>query len=484
MNYCDAQQSDGRLKGRPHSRHDSTVGLCYNTVQVSTPTLRALRREHKASNYILTMRNTRAWRHCPYLGSFYIPWVHWKGAYFYRVRPKIRACTASRSRTRKQSHTDNKPSIQSVQLALARARSAFAMSAARYVEMHVPRPAAVHLHAAWLHDVRYEQEEEPPCCCCSCCNDCCGCCRPEPRLVHRQMPVPTFHVEQPVYYGVEVERRVEVTKFIEVEVPVPVDIPVYRDLPQETEVARIGGGWALVDGQNKLNEGLLHGSSWRQPTRRKPPTEFARVKLQQYDGSKYSRPPPSPLARNATTLPRSHLHSRWDAPKFMSAADLDLLKAATARAEQRFIESEKSLNTANLAMERAHRAMGDLAMREHDRESNRTEKAPVAQIKLRRALDEAWSQCERQLHLAAALVTQRQGRVDRARSAMHEAQYAVACARKEMAARARHSNSLEALKKRHANELASLLEKTPQPSKWRQPRSGSAMIRRLQPRPA
>ena len=127
------------------------------------------------------MRNTRAWRHCPYLGSCYIPWVHWKEPIFIGVRPKF-ACTASRSRTRSLiTYTDNKPSIQSVQLALARAASAFAMSAARCVEMHVPRPAAVHLHAAWLHDVRYEQEEEPPCCCCSCCNDCCGCCRPEPR---------------------------------------------------------------------------------------------------------------------------------------------------------------------------------------------------------------------------------------------------------------------------------------------------------------
>ena len=362
------------------------------------------------------MRNTRAWRHCPYLGSCYIPWVHWKGAYFYRVRPKIRACTASRSRTRKQSHTDNKPSIQSVQLALARARSAFAMSAARYVEMHVPRPAAVHLHAAWLHDVRYEQEEEPPCCCCSCCNDCCECCNEPPSCIDRCQFQPSVGS---LCNGVEVERRVEVTKFIEVEVPVPVDIPVYRDLPQETEVARIGGGWALVDGQNKLNEGLLHGSSWRQPTRRKPPKEFARVKLQQYDGSKYSRPTLSPLARNATTLPRSHLHSRWDAPKFMSAADLDLLKAASARAEQRFIESEKSLNTANLAMERAHRAMGDLAMREHDRESNRTEGADHSN-QASACSDQAWSQCGRQPHLAA-LVTQRQGRVDRARSTIPSA---------------------------------------------------------------
>ena len=286
--------------------------------------------------------------------------------------------------------------------------------------------------------------------------------------------MPAVTLEQPVYYGVEVERRVEVTRFIEVEVSVPIDVPVYIE-KEEKEVARVGGGWARLDGQNQVDQSLHRGATWRQPPSRKPPVQIARVKLQQQRSrSKFSRPPPSPLYRELVTMPKSQLKSRWDAPKFMSAADLDLLKAAVSRAEQRVVQSERDLATANRKQEHAHRQMETLTMREYARErpDNRT---ALAELREQRALDHEWRQCERQLHLASNLVTQRQASLDHAQSALHEAQYAVAIAREEIAESSRHRQSLEGLKQRHAAELASLLERAPPKSNWRKPRGHSGI---------
>ena len=279
-----------------------------------------------------------------------------------------------------------------------------------------------------------------------------------------------MHVEQPVYYGVEVEKRVEVPMPVR-EVPVPVEVPVYHDLPRDMEVARIGGGWALIDERSKnVDQDLLQGRwSERQPRR---------VLKAEYSGQ---------LAEFGVERPRfGHVkpkivnQSRGDGATMLKPAqgprdtdliegDLELLKGATSRAMQAVGQAEAALNSATRASERAHKKLEDRNMREYARNRPQSQ-SPLKELKEKRSLDEEWNEIQRKLHESAALIALRERRLDGAWLALEAAEEAflkaVAGARAEAAERARRHESLDAMKERHAVELAGR-EQTSLRNAWR-----------------
>lgn len=325
----------------------------------------------------------------------------------------------------------------------------------RCVEICMPRPSATILNTAWLLELSYKER--------NCCD--------VPQLVHRKAPIPSIQVEQPIYYGVEVEHRVEVTRFIEV--PVPVEVPVYEEFPRDKEVARVAGGWVLIDDHSNVNQDLLHGRSMRKPTQSQRVAELARIKSPQSDLHKHSHFPRSPLARKLVKPPKSYPR-RWDAPKFMAADDLDLLQAAWSRAKQTFEKGELALASATHAYESAQSSLQAFVMREHT--CTRTYKTPMDELKQQRAINEEHTARQRTLRLAAARVAQRQARVEEVRSFMNEAEYAVACAREDIRERTAHLRSVDEMKERHSAELAGLMAEAPNQAHWRTPRGRSGLI--------
>ena len=282
-----------------------------------------------------------------------------------------------------------------------------------------------------------------------------------------------MHVERPVYYGVEVEKRVEVPAPVH-EVPVPVEVPVYHDLPRDMEVARIGGGWALIDERSKsVDQDLFQGRSRERPPRSELKAEYS-GEAQQIADMGVER------TRFGRVKPKSVPQSHGDAPKLKPAqdprdvdlieGDLELLKGATSYAMQAVGRAEAALDSANRASERAHKRLEDRNMREYVR-NRPNNQSPLNELKEQRSLDEEWNEIQRQLHETASLVALRERRLDAAWLALEAAEEnflkAVAGARAEVAARARRHESLEAMQERHAAELAARQQTSLRNLAWR-----------------
>ena len=296
------------------------------------------------------------------------------------------------------------------------------------------------------------------------------------------MAVPAIHAmhELPIYYGVGVEHRVEVPRMVEV--PVPVEVPIYHEMPRERAIARVAGGWAVCkeDGQHDVE--LLYGRASgpaSRSRRRLHVAEIGRIRLPTTPQPKYSRPPPSPLAR-AFTKPHSPPLQGYMVDRSHREVPREALKAAASRAVHGVSKAEAALAVANRTAERARMQMERFNMREQARAPGASLSA-VEELRRRQAIDDERGRCERELHETAALVCQRERLLEVAWRTHEGMVEAVELADEDhtdrmtmrsvdaIAQRPAHAwtepadnsigtESLESMQERHAAELAALLE--------------------------
>ena len=239
------------------------------------------------------------------------------------------------------------------------------------------------------------------------------------------------------------ERRVEVPLLVEIsspmEVPVPVEVPIYHELPQEERTARVAGGWVAIKGStNSIDRDLYYG---RKPARSKSgyipayhasrPKEFGHRLHQRRPGATYGRDVPgnpmiAALSQPSHNSSRSHAALSRTAPKPDIGVKLDRLKLEANRLMHDVVRAETSLIAATRRLELARHQQEARAMREHARSGRRLEAmSPLETLRHQQIAAEDKHKAHRELHEAAALMALRQQRLNHARAAFEEVQEAV-----------------------------------------------------------